>query len=74
MKKLFKMTYMETYSKAYVIEAESREEAEEKAMTLAEECEIPVDMSDDFDHWDVEIGREVTEDEAWYYDKLDVQE
>lgn len=74
MKKLFKVIYTETYTKAYVIEAESQEEAERKVETLAEECEISVDMADDFDHWDVEVGREITEDEARYYDRLKTEE
>lgn len=70
MSKLFKVIYTETYTKSYVIEAESQEEAEKKANALAEECEIPIDNADDFDHWDLEVGREITEDEASYYDRL----
>lgn len=74
MAKLYKVTYTETYTKSYVIEAESQEEAEKKANTLAEECEIPIDNADDFDHWDLEVGREMTEDEASYYDRLEPEE
>ena len=74
MAKLFKVTYTETYIKSYVIEAESQEEAEKKANTLAEECEIPIDNADDFDHWDLEVGKETTEDEAIYYDRLETEE
>lgn len=70
MSKLFKVRYTETYTKSYVIEAESQEEAEKKANALAEECEIPIDNADDFDHWDLEVGKEITEDEASYYDRL----
>lgn len=70
MSKLFKVIYTETYTKSYVIEAESQEEAEKKANALAEECEIPIDNADDFDHWDLEVGKEITEDEASYYDRL----
>ena len=74
MKKLYEVTYMETYTKIYVIEAENQEEAEKKANALAEECEIPIDNADDFDHWDLEVGKEITEDEASYYDRLDTTE
>lgn len=74
MKKLFKVTYTETYTKSYVIEAESQEDAWQKANTLAEECEIPIDNADDFDHWDLEVGKEMTEDEASYYDRLEPEE
>ena len=70
MSKLFKVIYTETYTKSYVIEAESQEKAEKKANALAEECEIPIDNADDFDHWDLEVGKEITEDEASYYDRL----
>ena len=74
MKKLFKVTYRETYTKTYVIEAKNQEEAEKKANNLAEECEIPIDNADDFDHWDLEVGREMTEEEASYYDRLEPEE
>lgn len=70
MAKLFKVTYTETYIKSYVIEAESQEEADKKANALAEECEISIDNADDFDHWDLEVEKEITEDEASYYDRL----
>ena len=73
MKKLYKVTYTETYTKIYVIEAKDQEEAEKKANILAEECEIPIDNAEDFDHWDLEIGKEVTEEEAIYYDRLEHQ-
>lgn len=73
MKKLFKVTYKETYIKEYVIEAESREDAWQKANSLAEECEIPIDNADDFDHWDLDVGKEITKDEASYYDRLDTR-
>ena len=74
MAKLYKVTYTETYVKSYVIEAENAREAEEKANALAEECEIPIDNADDFDHWDLEIGKEMTEEEASYYDILKPEE
>lgn len=74
MKKLFKVTYKETYIKEYVIEAESQEDAWQKANTLAEECEIPIDNADDFDHWDLEVGKEIAEDEASHYDKLKAED
>lgn len=74
MKKLFKVTYKETYIKEYVIEAESQEDAWQKANSLAEECEIPIDNADDFDHWDLEVGKEMAEDEASYYDRLEPEE
>lgn len=73
MKKLFKVTYKETYIKEYVIEAESQEDAWQKANSLAEECEIPIDNADDFDHWDLDVGKEITKDEASYYDRLDTR-
>ena len=73
MKKLFKVTYEETYIKEYVIEAESQEDAWQKANSLAEECEIPIDNADDFDHWDLDVGKEITKDEASYYDRLDTR-
>lgn len=71
MAKLYKVTYTETDTKIYVIEAENWEEAEKKANTLAEECEIPIDNADDFDHWDLEVGKEVTDEEAVYYNRLE---
>lgn len=74
MAKLYKVTYTETYTKSYVIEAESQEEAENKVNKLAEECEIPIDNADDFDHWDFEVEKEITEDEASYYDRLEPEE
>lgn len=74
MKKLFKVAYKETYIKEYVIEAESQEDAWQKANRLAEECEIPIDNADDFDHWDLEVGKEIAEDEASHYDKLKVED
>lgn len=74
MKKLYKVTYTETYTKIYVIEAENQEEAEKKANILAEECEISIDNAEDFDHWDLEVEKEVTEEEAIYYDRLDTTE
>lgn len=74
MAKLYKVTYTETYTKIYVIEAENWEEAEKKANALAEEYGIPIDNADDFDHWDLEVGKEVTEDEASYYDRLETTE
>lgn len=74
MKKLYKVTYTETYTKIYVIEAKNQEEAEKKANALAEECKISIDNTDDFDHWDLEVGKEITEDEASYYDRLDTTE
>ena len=74
MAKLYKVTYTETYTKIYVIEAENWEEAEKKANALAEKCGIPIDNADDFDHWDLEVGKEVTEDEASYYDRLKTTE
>lgn len=74
MKKLFKVTYKETYIKEYVIEAESQEDAWQKANTLAEGGEIPVDYADDFDHWDIETGGEMTKENAIYYDRLKARE
>lgn len=71
---LYKVTYTETYTKIYVIEAENQEEAEKKANILAQECEIPIGNAEDFDHWDLEVGKEVTKEEAIYYDRLDTTE
>lgn len=74
MKKLFKVTYKETYIKEYVIEAESQEDAWQKANRLAEDGEIPVDYADDFDHWDIETGGEMAVENAIYYDRLKARE
>lgn len=55
----YAVEYMEVYRKVYIVEAETPEEAEEKMEGAADN--ILLDM--DFDHWEVEVLEDVTEEE-----------
>lgn len=55
----YAVEYMEVYRKVYIVEAETPEEAEEKMEDAADN--IPLDM--DFDHWEIEVLEDVTEEE-----------
>ena len=50
----FAVSYVEIYRTTYVIEANSYEDAERKLREKAEDCEIEIDLADDFDHWKTE--------------------
>ena len=52
--KKFAVSYVETYRTTYIVEAKSYEEAEQKLREKAEDCEIEIDLADDFDHWETE--------------------
>lgn len=70
----YAVTYIETYSKTYVVETENYEEAEEKVVSVAENTPL-ICLETDFDHWDVlpsdTFGkREISEDVLDYYGML----
>lgn len=50
----YAVSYVEIYRTTYIIEAESYEDAEEKLRQKVENCEIEIDLADDFDHWETE--------------------
>lgn len=58
--KTYRFNYIETYVKSIEVEAESREDAYEKAEYMAEEG-IETDFCNDFDHWDIELVSEGAE-------------
>ena len=65
----FKVNYTETFTRTYIIEADTEEEAQEKMENAAEN--IPNLTSDrDFDYWDIEVEREVNADDMERFDRL----
>lgn len=69
----FKVNYTETYTKTFIVEADSPEEAEEKMEYAAEN--IPLgDMDNCFDRWEVGIATMATEIEMDLYDPLPEEE
>lgn len=65
----FKVNYTETFTRTYIIEADTEEEAQEKMENAAEN--IPNLTSDrDFDFWDIEVEREANTDDLEQFDKL----
>lgn len=65
----FKVNYTETFTRTYIIEADTEEEAQEKMENAAEN--IPNLTSDrDFDYWDIEVEREANTDDLERFDKL----
>lgn len=66
----FKVNYTETYTKTFVVEADSAEEAQEKMEYAAENISGLIDTATDFDYWDVEVEREISAEESEKYDEL----
>ena len=64
----FKVNYTETYIKTFIVEANTPEEAEEKMEYAAEN--LPINIDDCFDHWEVGIATIATEREMDLYDPL----
>lgn len=60
-KQKYAVEYTEVYRKIFLVEADSPEEAEEKMEYVAEN--IPIDMDNFFDHWDIAVIANVTEEE-----------
>ena len=68
----YKVDYTEIFRKSFIVEAESEEEAQEKMEYAAEN--IPIDMDDCFDHWEVGAAREPKKVELDYCDLLPEKE
>ena len=66
----YKVNYTEQYTHVYIIEANSREEAEEKMAYAAENVGDLVDTCTDFDYWDIEVEREADGDDLECFDML----
>ena len=65
----FKVNYTETFTRTYIIEADTEEEAQGKMENAAEN--IPNLTSDrDFDYWDIEVEREANADDMERFDRL----
>lgn len=73
----YAVSYVEVYRNTYIVEADSYEEAEEKLRERAENCDIAIDLADNFDHWEIEPGesfgtREIADDrDVSFYDALE---
>lgn len=70
----FKVNYTETYTKTFVVEADSAEEAQEKMEYAAENISGLIDTVTDFDYWDIEVEREISAEESEKYDELPLEE
>lgn len=68
----FKVNYTETYIKTFIVEANTPEEAEEKMEYAAEN--LPINIDDCFDRWEVGIATRATEREMDLYDLLPEEE
>lgn len=68
----YAITYEEVYQKTFIVEADSPEEAEEKMEYAAEN--IPLDMDDCFDRWEVGMATKAMEIELDLYDPLPEEE
>ena len=67
--KKFKVNYTEVFEKAFIIEADSEEEAMERMQYAAENIGGLVDV-DNFNHWELEVERVATENDLKWYDRL----
>lgn len=65
----FKVNYTETYTKTFVVEADSAEEAQEKMEYAAEHISGLI-TDRNFDFWDVEVEREANINDLERFDKL----
>ena len=71
----FAVSYIEIYRNTYIVEADTYEEAEEKLMEKAANCDFEMDFSDSFDHWDVEPSetfgkKEISDEYIDFFKKL----
>ena len=65
----FKVNYTETFNRSFVVEADTKEEAQEKMEYAAEH--VSGLISDiDFDFWDIEVEREANVDDLERFDRL----
>lgn len=65
----FKVNYTETFNRSFVVEADTKEEAQEKMEYAAEH--VSGLISDiDFDFWDIEVEREANIDDLERFDRL----
>lgn len=65
----FKVNYTEIFTRTYIIEADTKEEAQKKMENAAEN--IPGLTTDrDFDYWDIEVEREANIEDLEHFDKL----
>ena len=64
----YAVTYKEVYHRTFIVEADTPEEAEEKMEYAAEN--IPLDMDDCFDHWEIGAARKPKKVELDYCDLL----
>lgn len=64
----YAVTYEEVYQKTFIVEADSPEEAEEKMEYAAEN--VPLDMDDYFDHWNIETARKASRTDLIFNDPL----
>ena len=62
------INYTETYSKTFIVEADTPEEAEEKMEYAAEY--LPLGMGSHFHHWDIGAARVATKKEQERFDPL----
>ena len=66
----FKVNYTEIFTKTYIVEADSPEEAQEKMEYAAENISGLIDTATDFDYWDIEVELEIPAEESEKYDEL----
>lgn len=71
MKYLVRVT--ETLAKSVIVEANSKEEAENKVDQAYDDAQIVLDY-DDFDEYEIEAIREANDFDNKYYDILEVEE
>lgn len=68
----YAVTYEEVYQKTFIVEADSPEEAEEKMEYAAEN--IPLDMDNCFDHWDITNVKKASQTDLIFNDPLPEEE
>lgn len=65
----FKVNYTEVFNRTFIVEADTKEEAQEKMEYAAEH--VSGLISDiDFDFWDIEVEREANIDDLERFDRL----
>lgn len=69
----YRVRVTETLSHTVVVEANSMQDAENKVGKAYDDGQIVLDY-DDFDGYEIEAQREITEEESKYYDILEVEE
>ena len=68
------VNYTEQYTHVYIVEANSREEAEEKMAYAAENVDNLLDTCTDFDYWDIEAERAADDEDLECFDTLSEEE